>query len=74
MRKQAAWHNTVLPFTRNVIGSMDYLPVAIGDAIHEHQTTNAHELALTVVFESGIVHFPDSSASYPGCRQPRCRC
>ena len=62
--KDAAWHNTVLPFTRNVIGSMDYLPVALGDAKYPHQTTNAHELALAVVFESGIVHFPDSATSY----------
>jgi len=62
--KDAAWHNTILPFTRNVIGSMDYLPAALGDAKYPHQTTNAHELALTVVFESGIVHFPDSAKSY----------
>lgn len=60
----AAWHNTILPFTRNVIGSMDYLPAALGDAKYPHQTTNAHELALTVVFESGIVHFPDAAKSY----------
>ncbi|MBK5299191.1 MAG: glycoside hydrolase family 97 catalytic domain-containing protein, partial [Vicinamibacteria bacterium] len=51
----AAWHNTILAFTRNVIGSMDYLPAALSDAKYPHQTTNAHELALTVVFESGIV-------------------
>ena len=43
---------------------MDYLPVALGDAKYPHQTTNAHELALAVVFESGIVHFPDSAKSY----------
>ena len=62
--RDAAWHNTVLPFTRNVIGSMDYLPAAVSDAKFPHLTTNAHELALTVVFESGLVHFPDSPASY----------
>jgi hypothetical protein len=62
--KDAAWHNTILPFTRNVLGSMDYLPAALSDAKYSHQTTNAHELALTVVFESGIVHFPDSAKSY----------
>jgi hypothetical protein len=54
----------VLPFTRNVVGSMDYLPAAVSDARFPHQTTNAHELALSVVFESGLVHFPDSPASY----------
>ena len=62
--KDAAWHNTILPFTRNVIGSMDYLPAALSDAKYPHLTTNAHELALTVVFESGIVHFPDSAKTY----------
>ena len=62
--KDAAWHNTILPFTRNVLGSMDYLPAALSDAKYPHQTTNAHELALTVVFESGVVHFPDSAKSY----------
>jgi len=62
--RDAAWHNTILPFTRNVIGSMDYLPAALSDAKYPHLTTNAHELALTVVFESGIVHFPDSAKSY----------
>ncbi|MBK5299148.1 MAG: glycoside hydrolase family 97 C-terminal domain-containing protein, partial [Vicinamibacteria bacterium] len=56
--------NTILAFTRNVIGSMDYLPAALSDAKYPHQTTNAHELALTVVFESGIVHFPDSATAY----------
>ena len=64
--KDAAWHNTILPFTRNVIGSMDYLPAALGDAKYPHQTTNAHELALAVVFESGIVHFPDSAEELQG--------
>ncbi len=62
--RDAAWHNTILPFTRNAIGSMDYLPAALSDAKFPHQTTNAHELALLVVFESGIVHFPDSAKAY----------
>ena len=26
MGELGAWHNTVLPFTRNVIGPMDYTP------------------------------------------------
>ena len=55
MSELGAWHNTVLPFTRNVIGPMDYTPVTFSDAKYPHQTTNAHELALSVVFESGIV-------------------
>jgi alpha-glucosidase len=64
MAQQAAWFNTVLPFTRNVIGPMDYTPVTFGDAKYPHKTTSAHELALSVVFESGVQHFADSTQSY----------
>ncbi len=60
----AAWHNTVLAFTRNVVGPMDYTPVTFGDQQFPHRTTDAHELALAVVFESGLQHFADSAASY----------
>ncbi|MBR9999056.1 MAG: glycoside hydrolase family 97 catalytic domain-containing protein, partial [Cyclobacteriaceae bacterium] len=60
----APWHNTILPFTRNVIGSMDYTPVAFSDQTYPHITTNAHELALSVVFESGIIHFADKVDAY----------
>src|SRR5204863_6044011 len=61
---KGAWHNTVLPFTRNVIGPMDYTPVTFSDAKYPHQTTNAHELALSVIFETPIQHFADSADSY----------
>jgi hypothetical protein len=61
---KAAEHNAVLPFTRNAIGPMDYTPVTFGDVRYPHRTTNAHELALSVVFESGIQHFADSARSY----------
>lgn len=63
---RAAWHNTVLPFTRNVIGPMDYTPVTFTDVRFPRTTTNAHELAQSVVFESGIQHFADSVESYRG--------
>jgi hypothetical protein len=56
--------NTILPFTRNVIGPMDYTPVTFSDAKHPHQTTDAHELALSVVFESGWQHFADRAGAY----------
>lgn len=59
-----AAHNTILPFTRNAVGPMDYTPVAFSDAKYPHQTTYAHELALLVVFESGIQHLADSDKSY----------
>lgn len=56
--------NTVLPFTRNVIGSMDFTPVTFTDALYPHVTTSAHELALSVVFESGVQHFADRVSGY----------
>jgi len=61
---KAPWHNTILPFTRNVVGPMDYTPVAFSDDNHPHLTSYAHELALSVVYESGIVHFADGVKSY----------
>jgi alpha-glucosidase len=54
--------NTTLPFTRNAVGSMDYTPVTFSAAGRD--TSLAHELALSVVFESGLQHFADSPASY----------
>ena len=60
---KAACHNATLPFTRNVIGPMDYTPCAFSDSQHPHNTTNAHELALTVLFESGLQHIADRPES-----------
>ena len=61
---QAARHNATLPFTRNVIGPMDYTPCAFSDSQHPHITSKAHELALTVLFESGLQHLADKPESY----------
>lgn len=61
---KAAVHNTTLPFTRNVVGSMDYTPVTFSDSQHPHITTYGHELALSVVFESGLQHFADRPSAY----------
>ena len=61
---KAACHNATLPFTRNVIGPMDYTPCAFSDSQHPHITTHAHELALTVLFESGLQHLADRPESY----------
>ena len=60
----AVWHNTVLPFTRNVAGSMDYTPVTFSNQRYPRLTTAGHELALAVVFQSRLQHFADSAASY----------
>ncbi len=62
--EKAPLHNVHLVFTRNVIGPMDYTPVTFSDVDYPHQTTNAHELALSVVFHSGVLHFADKPESY----------
>lgn len=62
--KRAAAHNATLPFTRNVVGSMDYTPCAFTDSQHPHITTHAHELALTALYESGIQHLADRPESF----------
>ena len=64
LTNRAAAHNATLPFTRNVIGSMDYTPCTFTDSQHPHITTHAHELALTVLFESGLQHLADRPSSY----------
>ncbi len=61
---RAASHNATLPFTRNVVGPMDYTPCTFSDSQHSHITTHAHELALTVLFESGLQHLADKPESY----------
>lgn len=55
-------HNVVLPFTRNVLGPMDYTPVVL--SAETRQTCLGHELAQAVVYESGLQHFADSVESY----------
>jgi hypothetical protein len=61
---KASEHNTTLPFTRNVVGPMDYTPCTFSDSQHPHITTFAHELALTVVFESALQNLADKPSSY----------
>ena len=61
---KAACHNATLPYTRNVIGPMDYTPCAFSDSQHPHITSHAHELALTVLFESGLQHLADRPESF----------
>ena len=48
-------YNVNLVFTRNVAGSMDYTPTTFDNPGKNgsRNTTNAHEIALAVVFESG---------------------
>jgi hypothetical protein len=57
-------HNAILPFTRNVVGSMDYTPVIFTNSQFPHITSYGHELALSVVFESGLQHMADRPEGY----------
>jgi hypothetical protein len=43
---------------------MDYTPCTFSDSQHPHITTKAHELALTVLFESALQHLADCPESY----------
>ena len=64
LTNRAASHNATLPFTRNVVGPMDYTPCTFSDSQHPHITTHAHELALTVLYECTLVHLADKPQSY----------
>lgn len=57
-------HNTTLPFTRNVVGPMDYTPTMFRDNVHPLVTTPGHEIALPIVFESGLLHFAGGPQEY----------
>lgn len=66
---RAAEHNATVPFTRNVVGSMDYTPVTFSNKIRQgipaiRRTTVAHQLALAVVFESGFQCYADRAEAY----------
>ena len=65
----APTQNTILPFTRNVVGPMDFTPVALSESTHPALTSTAHELALPVIFESGILHLADRPEAYRALRQ-----
>ncbi len=51
-------HCCMLPFTRNVFDPMDFTPVFFSDLSHiKRSTSNAFELALPVLYHSGIQHY-----------------
>ncbi len=62
-------HCTVIPFTRNVFDPMDFTPVCFSEVYNiERKTSNAFELALAVLFQSGIQHYaeiPEGMKSVP---------
>jgi hypothetical protein len=68
--RRAPVQATILPFTRNVVGPMDYTPVGLTKNTYPRLTTTAYELALPVVFESGWLHFADGPAAYLELSEP----
>jgi alpha-glucosidase len=55
-------YNATLPFTRNVVGSMDYTPVTF--SADRRETSAGHELGMSVVYESGWQHPADGIETY----------
>ncbi|MGI4739819.1 MAG: glycoside hydrolase family 97 catalytic domain-containing protein [Janthinobacterium lividum] len=66
---QEPTHCAVLPFTRNAVGPMDFTPMAFSEIKgKQRRTSNAFELALSVLFQSGIQHYaeiPEGMAAQP---------
>lgn len=62
--ENSPWHNTIAFFVRGTVGPMDYGPVMLSNQKFAHKSTYAHELATSVLLESGIVHFADKVESY----------
>lgn len=70
-----AMHCATLPFIRNVVGPMDFTPVILNSRLGINtgvgpyrRTTAAFELALPVIFQSGVQHFglvPENIDLYP---------
>lgn len=65
----AAEHCATAVFSRNVVGPMDFTPVCFGEIPGIRRiTSNGFEIALTVLFQSGIQHYvetPESMAKQP---------
>lgn len=75
-RRVTATHNVTLPFTRMLLGPMDYTPggfrnVAPGDFAPRYDapmvmTTRAQQLAMYVVYDSPFMGVADSPDAYAG--------
>lgn len=56
--------STILPFTRNVFDPMDFTPVCLDKTGRTQlRSTAAFQLALAVLFTSGVQHYPDLPAA-----------
>ena len=62
-RTNTAAHLTTLPFTRNVIGSMDFTPGAF-HRVGLRPNSDAAEVGLAVAYESGLQMFAGTPESY----------
>jgi len=66
----APQHCATAVFSRNVVGPMDFTPVCFGEIPGiQRRTSNGFEIALTVLFQSGIQHYvetPESMEKQPG--------
>jgi alpha-glucosidase len=62
-RTNTAAHLTTLPFTRNVIGSMDFTPGAF-QRVGLRPNSDAAEVGLSVAYESGLQMFAGTPESY----------
>ena len=62
-------HLTMMPYARNVVGPMDFTPVCFTEIVgKKRRTSNAFELALSVVLQAGVQHYveiPESMAKQP---------
>ncbi|MDX3749899.1 glycoside hydrolase family 97 catalytic domain-containing protein [Streptomyces sp. AK08-02] len=63
-RNNTAEQLASLPFTRNVIGSMDFTPGAFHRPARPNVASDAGELGLTVLYESGIQNLSGTPESY----------
>lgn len=61
---ETVWHNTVLPFTRNLSGPMDYTSMGLSSRTYKHLTSYGNELAQLIVFSSGVSHLIDRPENY----------
>ena len=63
-------HCSMLPFARNAIGPMDFTPVCFSEIPNmKRLTTNGFELALSVVFQSGVTHYAETPTGM--AKQPK---
>lgn len=61
---QQAKHSATLPFMRQLAGPMDYTPMSLNSPPGiQRKTSTAFELALAILFQSGIQHISSSPES-----------